>query len=240
MTSAIAQTLAPAGGTVSAAGRATDWDTILPLVGPAVWETVIMVGMTMLIAGAIGLVIGTLLYTTRRGNILSNRPLNILLNFVVNFFRPIPFIILLFALGPVTQQVVGTTLGVKAGVFVMVIAAVFAIARIVEQNLVSIDPGVIEAARSMGAGKGRIIFTVMLPEALGPLILGYTFLIIGVVDMSAMAGAVGAGGIGNFAIQYGYQRFDWNVTFLAIIIIVVAVQFIQLIGNMLARKVMRR
>ncbi|SQC29991.1 Methionine import system permease protein MetP [Rothia kristinae] len=109
-----------------------------------------------------------------------------------------------------------------------------------EQNLVSIDPGVIEAARAMGASKLRIMFSVMLPEALGPLILGYTFIVIGVVDMSAMAGAVGGGGIGDFAIRYGYQRFDWNVTLVAIIIIVILVQLVQLVGNLLARKIMRR
>lgn len=148
--------------------------------------------------------------------------------------------ILLAALSPVMLQTIGTSIGIKAGIFAMVVAATFAISRIVEQNLVSIDPGVIEAARAMGASKLRIMFSVMLPEALGPLILGYTFIVIGVVDMSAMAGAVGGGGIGDFAIRYGYQRFDWNVTLVAIIIIVILVQLVQLVGNLLARKIMRR
>lgn len=226
-------------GTLLAA-RKTDWETIVPKIGPAVLETLQMVTVTMVLAGIIGLVVGTLLYTTRRGNILQNRPVNILLNFVVNLVRPIPFVILLAALSPVMLGTIGTSIGIKAGIFAMVVGASFAIARIVEQNLVSIDPGVIEAARAMGASKLRIMFSVMIPEALGPLILGFTFLVIGVVDMSAMAGAVGGGGIGDFAIRYGYQRFDWNVTLVAIVIIVILVQVVQLVGNLLARKVMRR
>ncbi|KTR38778.1 methionine ABC transporter permease [Rothia kristinae] len=222
------------------AAKTTDWDTVLPKIGPAVTETLQMVLVTMVLAGIFGLIIGTLLYTTRSGSILANRPVNALLNFLVNLIRPIPFVILLAALSPVMLQTIGTSIGIKAGIFAMVVAATFAISRIVEQNLVSIDPGVIEAARAMGASKLRIMFSVMLPEALGPLILGYTFIVIGVVDMSAMAGAVGGGGIGDFAIRYGYQRFDWNVTLVAIIIIVILVQLVQLVGNLLARKIMRR
>ena len=122
----------------------------------------------------------------------------------------------------------------------MIVAASFGIARIVEQNLVSIDPGVIEAARAMGASPWQIIRTVIIPEALGPLVLGYTFAFIAVVDMSAMAGYVGGGGLGNFAITYGYQAFDWNVTWVATAVIIVIVQVAQLFGNWLSKKIMRR
>lgn len=218
-----------------------DWATFVPdKLIPALLDTLYMVSATMVIAGLIGLVLGALLYTTRKGNILQNRLINTILNILVNVVRPIPFIILLAALGPLTSIMVGTRLGTTAAIFTMSIGACFAIARIVEQNLVTIDPGVIEAARSMGASKMRILFTVMIPEALGPLILGYTFLVIGVVDMSAMAGYIGGGGLGKLALVDGYQRFNDMITWTVVGIIIVLVQLIQLIGNTLARKVMRR
>ena len=125
----------------------------------------------------------------------------------------------------------GTGIGNTAVVFCMIWASTFGIARIVEQNLVSLDPGVIEAARAMGASRMRIVRTVVLPEALGPLILGFTFVIISLVDMSAMAGIIGGGGVGNFAIVEGYNRFRPEVTWLAVIVVIVFVQALQLIGN---------
>lgn len=232
-------TLATTGNLMAASS--VNWNTFIPdKLVPAIFDTVYMVAITMAIAGLVGLVIGALLYTTRQGNILANRPVNIFLNVLVNFVRPIPFIILLAALGPLTSAVVGSRLGVNAAIFAMCFAATFAIARIVEQNMVSIDPGVIEAARAMGASKSRILFTVMVPEALGPLILGYTFLVIGVVDMSAMAGYVGGGGLGKVALVDGYQRFNDVITWSVVLVIIVMVQLVQLIGNLLARKVMRR
>ena len=219
---------------------ATNWDRLTPKLEEAIVDTLYMVVSTLIIAGIIGLGLGVLLYTTRSRGILSNKGLYSLLNVVVNLIRPIPFIILLAALGPVTRGVVGTTIGTNAAVFVMIVAASFGIARIVEQNLVSIDPGVIEAARAMGASPWQIIRTVIIPEALGPLVLGYTFAFIAVVDMSAMAGYVGGGGLGNFAITYGYQAFDWNVTWVATAVIIVIVQVAQLFGNWLSKKIMRR
>lgn len=219
---------------------ATNWDRLTPKLEEAIVDTLYMVVSTLIIAGIIGLGLGVLLYTTRSRGILSNKGLYSLLNVVVNLIRPIPFIILLAALGPVTRGVVGTTIGTNAAMFVMIVAATFGIARIVEQNLVSIDPGVIEAARAMGASPWQIIRTVIIPEALGPLVLGYTFAFIAVVDMSAMAGYVGGGGLGNFAITYGYQAFDWNVTWVATAVIIVIVQVAQLFGNWLSKKIMRR
>lgn len=219
---------------------ATNWDRLTPKLEEAIVDTLYMVVSTLIIAGIIGLGLGVLLYTTRLRGILSNKGLYSLLNVVVNLIRPIPFIILLAALGPVTRGVVGTTIGTNAAMFVMIVAASFGIARIVEQNLVSIDPGVIEAARAMGASPWQIVRTVIIPEALGPLVLGYTFAFIAVVDMSAMAGYVGGGGLGNFAITYGYQAFDWNVTWVATAVIIVIVQVAQLFGNWLSKKIMRR
>ncbi|MGX1772337.1 methionine ABC transporter permease [Nocardia brasiliensis] len=217
-----------------------DWDKLRPLLTEAIGTTIYLVLLTFVIGGLIGLFLGTVLYTTRKGGLLANAPINLLLNVIVNVVRPIPFIILLAALGPVTLEVVGTTIGRDAAAFVMIVAASFGIARIVEQNLVTVDPGVIEAARAVGAGPLRIILTLLIPEALGPLILGYTFVVISIVDISAMAGTVGGGGLGDFALVHGYQQFNWQVTFVATLIIVAGVQGIQFFGNWLARKVLRR
>jgi D-methionine transport system permease protein len=218
----------------------TNWDQLRPVLWEAIGTSVYLVLVTFVAGGLLGLVLGTALYTTRRGGLLANAPIHLLLNVIVNVVRPIPFIILLAALGPVTLKVVGTTIGTDAAAFVMIVAAAFGIARIVEQNLVTVDPGVIEAARSTGAGPLRIIATLLIPEALGPLVLGYTFVVIAIVDMSAMAGTVGGGGLGDFALVYGYQRFDWQVTLVATLIIVAGVQGVQFAGNYIARKVLRR
>lgn len=217
-----------------------DWEVLRPIFWQSLWETLQMVTVTLVLGGFFGLVLGVLLYTTRRGGILANRWIHTILNVLVNFVRPIPFIIFIVAIGPLTLGVIGTTIGTKAAIFALVIAATFGISRIVEQNLVSVDPGVIEAAQAMGAGPLRIITRVLLPEALGPLILGYTFVFIAVVDMTAVAGSVGGGGLGNFAIVYGYQRFNWVVTWIAVAAIIVLVQAAQFFGNWLSAKALRR
>ena len=219
---------------------AADWNRLGPTFIDAIGDTLVMVSLTMVLGGLGGLLIGLLLYTSRAGGILQSKPLYWTLNILVNFVRPIPFIVLIAMLAPVTVQVVGTTIGRSAAIFVMCIAAAFAVARIVEQNLVAIDPGVIEAARAMGASPWRIIRTVIIPEALGPLVLGYTFIFIAVVDMSAMAGYIGGGGLGDFAIVYGYRAYDYEVTYAAVIVIVFIVQLAQLFGNWLSRRIMRR
>lgn len=215
-------------------------DRLIALLWRSLGETLWMVAATVIIAGVLGLALGVLLYTTRRGGLLQNSVVYTLLNLAVNIVRPIPFIILVFAIAPVTRAVIGTTLGTQAGIFAMCVAATFGISRIVEQNLVATDPGVIEAAKAMGASPVRIIWSVLIPEALGPLILGYTFVVVAIVDMSAMVGAVGGGGLGSFAIQYGYQRLDWTVTLVTVVVIVIVVQLVQLLGNVLSRRVLRR
>lgn len=216
------------------------WDRNQEIFFQSIVDTLVMVSITLIIGGICGLALGMLLYTTRKGGILENKFIFSILNFVVNLVRPIPFIILLSALGPLTVQVMGTQIGRGAATFAMAIAATFGVARIVEQNLVTIDPGIIEAARSMGASPWRIIRTVIIPEALGPLILGYTFVFIAIVDMSAMAGYIGGGGLGNFAIAYGYRAFQWELMWIAVIAIVIIVQVAQLFGNWLSKKIMRR
>lgn len=217
-----------------------DWALIGPVLLGSLEQTIWMVLATMVVGGLLGLVLGVLLYTTRAGGLLANRVVFTLLNVLVNIVRPIPFIIFITAIGPLTLSVVGTTLGTAAATFALIVAATFGISRIVEQNLVTIDPGVIEAARAMGAGPWRIILTLLVPEALGPLILGYTFVFVAVVDMTAVAGAVGGGGLGDFAITYGYQRFEWGITAIAVLVMIALVQVAQFLGNRLARAALRR
>ena len=213
---------------------------LLPKLWTSVGETFYIVGFAMLVGGLLGLLLGLGLYVSRRGSILENRWVSGVLNFVVNTFRPIPFIIFIAAVQPLARLVVGTGIGNNAVTFGLALAATFAISRIVEQNLLTVQPGVIEAARSVGAGPFHIIRTILLPEALGPLILGYTFIFVAVTDMSAVAGLIGGGGLGNFAIQYGYRLFNPTVTWAAVIIIIVLIQLVQLLGNWLARRVLRR
>ncbi|MCD5346517.1 methionine ABC transporter permease [Agromyces sp. S2-1-8] len=212
--------------------------------GPDFWtaafETLYMVALTLLIGGAIGLVLGIVLYASRAGGLMPNPIVYNVLNVVINFFRPIPFIIFIAAVQPLARYVIGIGIGNDAMIFSLSIAASFAISRIVEQNLVTVSPGVIEAARAMGAGPVRILRTVVIPEALGPLILGYTFIVVAIVDMTAMAGFIGGGGLGNFALVYGYRQFEPAITWAALLLIVVFVQALQFLGNWLARKVMRR
>ena len=213
---------------------------LLPELWKAAWETLYIVGLTLLFGGFGGLIVGLGLYLTRAGSILANRSVFGVLNVLVNTIRPIPFIIFLAAVQPLTRAVVGTGIGNNAMIFTIALAAMFAMARIVEQNLLTVTPGVIEAARSVGAGPVRIIFTVLLPEALGPLILGYTFIFVALVDMSAVAGYVGGGGLGAFALLYGWRQFDPVVTWAAVLLIIIFVQVVQFLGNRLARKALRR
>ncbi|SDR71692.1 D-methionine transport system permease protein [Nocardioides scoriae] len=219
-------------------------DTNLPDLWPLVWqatyETLYIVGITLLLGGLLGLLLGLALYVTRRGGLYANRVVHTVLNVLVNFFRPIPFVIFIAAVQPLARVVVGIGIGNRAIIFALTLAATFGISRIVEQNLVTVQPGVIEAARSVGASRMRIIRTVLVPEALGPLILGYTYVFVAIVDMSAIAGVVGGGGLGNFALQYGYRQFDTVVTWTTVAIIVLLVQLVQLLGNTTARRVLRR
>jgi D-methionine transport system permease protein len=216
------------------------WDRYGPLLVESIGQTLYMVVLTMLFGGLGGLALGTGLYITRAGGVLPHRGVNIVLNVLVNFFRPIPFILFLFAVAPVTSFIVGTSIGTAAAVVPLSLAVTFGFSRIVEQNLVTIQPGVIEAARASGAGPWRIVFTLLVPEALGPLILGYTFVFVAIVDLTAVAGAVGAGGLGSFALTYGYRRWDFVTLWIAVALIIVLVQLGQFLGNRLARRVLRR
>jgi D-methionine transport system permease protein len=213
---------------------------LLPELGDATVETLYIVAISLFFGGIGGLFLGLGLYTTRAGSLFENRTAFTLLNILVNIFRPIPFIIFIAAVQPLARTVVGTGIGNSALIFAISLGATFGISRIVEQNLLTVTPGVIEAARAAGAGPFRIIRTVILPEALGPLVLGYTFVFVAIVDMSAVGGYIGGGGIGNFAIQYGYRQFNPAVTWAAVLVIILLVQLVQFVGNALARRIMRR
>ncbi|PZF56215.1 ABC transporter permease [Curtobacterium sp. MCBD17_034] len=203
-------------------------------------DTLVMSLVSLVVAGVIGLALGLALYATRPGNLLGHRGVFTVLNVVVNIVRPIPFVIFLAAVAPLSRGVVDTTIGVPAVTFAISLAAAFAVARIVEQSLVSLDPGVVEAARSAGAHPLAIVLTVLIPEGLGPLVLGYTFIFVGIVDMTAQGALVGGGGLGEYAITYGSQRYDWWIVYISVATIVVIVQLGQFVGNRLARATLRR
>jgi D-methionine transport system permease protein len=210
------------------------------LLGQALTETLLIVTLSLGVGTVLGLVIGLSLYTTRAGGLYANRPVYVTLNLLVNFFRPIPFVIFIGAVQPLARVVTGTGIGNPAIIFALSLASGFFVSRVVEQNLFAVDPGVIEASRAVGASRVRTVVSVLIPEALGPLILGLAFSFVAVVDASAIAGVLGGGGLGNFSLQYGFRQFDTVVTWVTVLAIVLIVQLGQLAGNMAARRVLRR
>ncbi len=213
---------------------------LLPDLWEATFETLYVVSLALIFGGALGLLLGLALYATRPGSLFPQRVLFGALNVIVNVFRPIPFVILLAAVQPVARSIGIPGIGPEFGVFAITLASMFAISRIVEQNLLTVRPGVIEAARAAGASRARILFRLVPREALGPLVLGYTFVVVALVDMTAIAGAVAAGGLGEFAIVYGFKQFNPWVTWAAVLVIVVIVQVVQFVGNGVARRILRR
>lgn len=205
----------------------------------AFWETVSMVSISLLFAVIIGLPLGILLVVTRKGHLFENRFIFSILSTVVNIFRSIPFIILMVAIVPLTRFLVGSSIGTAAAVVPLVFYSGPYIARLIENSLLEVDSGVIEAAEAMGATPFQIIFRFLIPEALSSLILGITIATIGLIGASAMAGAVGGGGLGDLAITYGYQRFDTQVMVITVVILILMVQGMQTFGNILAKKIRR-
>ncbi|EEL95628.1 ABC transporter, permease protein [Bacillus cereus AH1273] len=199
-----------------------------------------MVIVTLIFATILGIPLGLLLYVTRKGNFLENKWVFSILNIIINTIRPVPFIIFLVALSPLTRSVIGTTIGTAAAIFPMTLVASIGIARMVETNLVSVPKGVIEAAQAMGASPIRIVFEILVPEALAPLILGVTFMTVGLIEFSAVAGLVGGGGLGDLAMTYGYQRFDTSVMFVTVVLLIILVQIAQNLGNYFAKVFLRR
>ena len=212
------------------------WADLLRLILPATGQTLYMVSASTLLAYLIGLPLGIILVITSPGHILPNPWVERTLGTVINILRSAPFIILLVALIPFTRAIVGSSVGTTAAIVPLVISAAPFVARVVESSLKEVPYGVIEAALSMGASPRQIIQKVLLPEAKASLILGAAITTISVIGYTAMAGTVGAGGLGDLAIQYGYNRFRTDVMIVTVVILVVIVQIIQSLGTTLARK----
>lgn len=198
-------------------------------------ETLYMVVLSSVFATLVGLPLGIILYCTRRKNILANPAIYETLAIIVNMTRSIPFIILMIAIIPLTRLLVGTSIGTNAAIVPLSIAAMPFIARIVENAILEVNKGLIEAATAMGATSWQIIIKVLIPEALPGIINGLTLTVISLVGYSAMAGAVGGGGLGDLAIRYGYQRFDVKIMIITILIMIVLVQAFQFFGDKLAK-----
>ncbi|CAI0857291.1 Methionine import system permease protein MetP [Serratia quinivorans] len=197
----------------------------------ATWETLYMTGIAGLATLVLGIVLGVLLFLTSRGQLLQNRAVYSLISVLVNVFRSIPFIILIVLLIPFTKTLIGTILGADAALPALIVGAAPFYARLVEIGLREVDKGVIEAARSMGAKTSTIIFRVLLPESSPALVSGITVTLIALVSYTAMAGVIGAGGLGNLAYLEGFQRNHGDVTLVATLTILLIVFVIQFIGD---------
>ena len=209
---------------------------MIPLLSKAMGETVYMVAVSMVIASIVGIPLGVLLHTTGKNQILEAPVLNRIIGAIVNAVRSIPFIILMVAIIPLTRLLVGSAIGTTAAMVPLVIASIPFIGRQVETSLKEVPYGLIEAALSMGATPFQIIWKVLLPESMASITAQLTTVIISLVGESAMAGAIGGGGLGDLAIRYGYQRFRPEVMLATVIILIILVQAVQFIGNTLAKR----
>ncbi|KAF0853396.1 MULTISPECIES: methionine ABC transporter permease [Pantoea] len=206
----------------------------------ALGETLLMTAVAGLFSLLAGLPLGLILVTTSPGGIAENRSINRLLGVVINGFRSLPFIILLVALIPFTRLLVGTSLGTWAAIVPLSITATPYFARVAEVSLRDVDRGLIDAVRAMGASKLRIVWEVLIPEALPGILSGFVVTLVALIGASAMAGAIGAGGLGDLAIRYGYQRFDTAVMVAVIAVLIVLVCGIQWLGDRLVQRIDRR
>lgn len=202
----------------------------------ATWQTIYMVVLSGFLSIAFGTAIGVWLFVTKPGQIMANRPVNQVLGFIVNVTRSIPYIILMIAIIPFTRWLVGTSIGSNAAVVSLTLAAIPFFARIAEAAFDKVPVGLIEAARSMGASHRQIVLKVLIPEGLTGLVSGATLTLISLIGYSAMAGAVGGGGLGELAINYGYQRFNPEVMLITVVLLIVIVQIVQYLGDWLAKR----
>ena len=209
---------------------------IIKLMLQGIEETFYMVAVATVIGGIIGIPLGITLVTTSKGHILENRFINQILGTIVNIIRSIPFIILMVAIIPLTRLIAGTSIGTTAACVPLTIVAIPFLSRLVETSIRDVDFGLVEAAESMGATPFQIIRKVLIPEALPTIINNITVLIVNLIGASAMAGAIGGGGLGDIAIRYGYQRFRPDVMLATIIILNVVVNVIQAGGDFASRK----
>ena len=209
---------------------------MLELFATSLWETVLMVAISGLAGALLGVPLGVFLRLTDRGGVLENRAVNAVTGAIVNAVRSTPFIILLVAIIPFTRFVVGSSIGTAAAIVPLTISAIPFVARLVETALREVDSGLVEAAQAMGASTRQIVFKVLLPEALPGIVAGLTIMLVSLTGYSAMAGAIGGGGLGDLGIRYGYQRFLPDVMLAVVIVLIVFVQIVQSLGDWAVRK----
>ncbi len=213
-----------------------DWTEI----GKASIDTLLMLGGSMVLTVIIGIPLGVLLFLSGKGRLAANPVVNAVLSFVVNVLRSLPFIILLIVMLPITVLLVGTSLGVMGAIPPLVVGTAPFYARLVETALREVDHGVVEATQAMGGSTFQIVTRALLPEALPGIIAGATVSAIALVGYTAMAGVVGAGGLGDLAVRFGYQRFQTDVMFVTVVLLLVFVQILQMLGDFLVAKVSHR
>jgi D-methionine transport system permease protein len=216
------------------------WDSFTPamleLFAGSLWETLLMVGISGIAGALIGIPLGVLLRLTDQGGVLQNTGINRVVGGVVNAVRSTPFIILLVAIIPLTRLVTGSSIGTAAAVVPLTIAAAPFIARLVESSLREVDHGLVEAAQAMGATTWQIVSKVLLPEALPGIVAGFTITLVSLTGYSAMAGAIGGGGLGDLGIRYGYQRFLPEIMLAVVVVLVAFVQAVQSLGDWAVRR----
>ena len=208
---------------------------ILDMLGQGIWDSLYMTIFSTVFAYIIGLPLGVVLVVTEKGGIRQNRAVNLILGVIINILRSVPFLILAITIRPLTRLVVGTTIGSKATIVALVVAAAPFVARVVESSLKEVDKGVIEAAQSMGASTMDIICKVLVPEAKSSLIVGGAIAVTTILGYSAMAGFIAGGGLGDIAIRYGYYRYETGIMLITVLLLVLLVQIFQEIGMRLAK-----
>lgn len=213
---------------------------LLDLLIPSINETLYMVFISTVFTVILGLPLGILLVITREDSVLPNSNIYNSLSILINITRSIPFVILMIFIIPFTRLVVGSSIGTNAAIVPLVVAAIPFFARLVEGSILEVNPGVIEAGVSMGASPLEIVLKILIPEAMPSLVLNVTVTIINIIGYSAMAGAVGGGGLGYLAIGYGYHRFQTDVMFTTVIILIILVQLIQISGNKISNSIYRK
>lgn len=215
-------------------------DQLIDLLLTGTTDTLIMVGVSAIVAFLIGLPMAVVLVSTSEHGIYPSKPINQALGWVVNITRSVPFLILMVALIPITRWIVGTSYGVWAAVVPLTLAATPFFARIAKVSLREVDQGLIEAAQAIGCNRKQIIWHVVLPEALPGIVAGFTVTLVTMINSSAIAGAIGAGGLGDIAYRYGYQRFDMQIMLAVIVVLVILVMLVQATGDTLSNQLDKR
>lgn len=215
-------------------------DQLIDLLITGTIDTLVMVGVSAFFALLLGLPMAVILVNTSEHGIYPSKPINQALGWIVNITRSVPFLILMVALIPLTRFIVGTSYGVWAAVVPLTLAATPFFARIAEVSLREVDHGLIEAAQAIGCNRKQIIWHVLLPEALPGIVAGFTVTLVTMINSSAIAGAIGAGGLGDIAYRYGYQRFDMQIMLAVILVLVVLVMLIQATGDLVANQLDKR